>query len=229
MTILVQSSSVFTSTLTPLVGLGVISIERMYPLTLGSNIGTTATTMLAAFAAKDNRTNNIQIALCHLFFNIFGISLFYPIPFMRKLPIKGAKALGNTTAKYRWFALAYLIVVFLFAPLILLGLSFNTIAFGIFFGLFVVVLVFVAVINIMQNKCKDRLPKKLQTWDFLPLPLHSLKPYDAIFTKAYAWCSSVKYCPCNRGQHAQVHEAEPIDQDGGQGLAIKNPNSDSNV
>lgn len=39
MTILVQSSSVFTSALTPLVGLGVISIDRMYPLTLGSNIG----------------------------------------------------------------------------------------------------------------------------------------------------------------------------------------------
>ena len=39
MTILVQSSSVFTSAITPLVGLGVISIDRMYPLTLGSNIG----------------------------------------------------------------------------------------------------------------------------------------------------------------------------------------------
>lgn len=39
MTILVQSSSIFTSTLTPLAGLGVISLERVYPLTLGSNIG----------------------------------------------------------------------------------------------------------------------------------------------------------------------------------------------
>ena len=39
MTILVQSSSVFTSAITPLVGLGVISLERMFPLTLGSNIG----------------------------------------------------------------------------------------------------------------------------------------------------------------------------------------------
>ena len=39
MTILVQSSSVFTSAITPLVGMGVISLDRMYPLTLGSNIG----------------------------------------------------------------------------------------------------------------------------------------------------------------------------------------------
>lgn len=43
MTILVQSSSVFTSALTPLVGIGCLKLERMYPLTLGSNIGTTGT------------------------------------------------------------------------------------------------------------------------------------------------------------------------------------------
>ena len=36
----VQSSSIFTSTLTPLVGLGLIRLEQMFPLTLGSNIGT---------------------------------------------------------------------------------------------------------------------------------------------------------------------------------------------
>ena len=31
------------STLTPLVGLGLVSIERVFPLTLGSNIGATVT------------------------------------------------------------------------------------------------------------------------------------------------------------------------------------------
>ena len=38
-TFLVQSSSVFTATITPLVGSGVLTLERAYPLTLGSNIG----------------------------------------------------------------------------------------------------------------------------------------------------------------------------------------------
>ena len=38
-TFLVQSSSVFTATITPLVGAGVLTLERAYPLTLGSNIG----------------------------------------------------------------------------------------------------------------------------------------------------------------------------------------------
>ena len=39
LTVFVQSSSVFTSTLTPLAGAGLVSLERAYPLTLGSNIG----------------------------------------------------------------------------------------------------------------------------------------------------------------------------------------------
>ena len=43
LTIVIQSSSVFTSTLTPLVGLGMVTLERVFPLTLGSNIGTTVT------------------------------------------------------------------------------------------------------------------------------------------------------------------------------------------
>ena len=38
-TFLVQSSSVFTSTLTPLVGTGILKLERAYALTLGANIG----------------------------------------------------------------------------------------------------------------------------------------------------------------------------------------------
>ena len=84
-TITVQSSSVFTSTLTPMVGLGYVEIETCYPMFLGSNIGTTFTSMLAALtqSGSDNFKNTIQGALVHLFFNIIGILLFYPIPFMR--------------------------------------------------------------------------------------------------------------------------------------------------
>lgn len=39
-TILVQSSSITTSTLTPFVGMGALRLEQMLPLTLGANIGT---------------------------------------------------------------------------------------------------------------------------------------------------------------------------------------------
>ena len=123
MTMLVQSSSIFTSALTPLVGIGVVTIERTYPLTLGANIGTTVTSILAALAATSKFRESLQIALCHLFFNISGIAIWYPLPLMRNVPIKVAKYLGNTTAKYRWFAFMYLIIVFFVFPAIVLGLS----------------------------------------------------------------------------------------------------------
>jgi sodium-dependent phosphate cotransporter len=47
----------------------------MYPFTLGSNIGTTITGILAALTATTPQElrNSLQIALCHTFFNIFGM------------------------------------------------------------------------------------------------------------------------------------------------------------
>nr|XP_006825498.1 PREDICTED: sodium-dependent phosphate transport protein 2B-like [Saccoglossus kowalevskii] len=124
-TMLLQSSSVFTSMLTPLVGMRVITLARMYPLTLGANIGTTFTSLLAAFASSDSQDfeEGVQISLCHLFFNLTAIAIFYPIPFMRRPPIGGAKFLGNTTAVYRWFSIAYLLVVFFIFPFTVLLIS----------------------------------------------------------------------------------------------------------
>ncbi|CAC5385630.1 SLC34A [Mytilus coruscus] len=102
MTILVQNSSVFTSTLTSLIGVGVVSIDRMFPLTLGTNIGTCITGILAALASPAKAIPYaLQIALCHLFLNISGTLLFYPLPITRKAPINLAKKLRNITAKYR--------------------------------------------------------------------------------------------------------------------------------
>ena len=73
LTFLVQSSSVFTSTITPLVGVGFVTVERVYPLTLGSNLGTTTTALIAALAAEPERFKaTMQVSLCHLFFNLTG-------------------------------------------------------------------------------------------------------------------------------------------------------------
>ena len=120
-TILVQSSSITTSTLTPLVGMGVIQLEQMYPLTLGANIGTTFTAIMAALVS--DKIDAMQTALAHLFFNISGIIIWYPIPFMRRIPINLARKLGKATRIWRGFPIVYIIVMFLLVPLILLGLS----------------------------------------------------------------------------------------------------------
>uniref|UniRef100_A0A9J8AMM7 Sodium-dependent phosphate transport protein 2B n=1 Tax=Cyprinus carpio carpio TaxID=630221 RepID=A0A9J8AMM7_CYPCA len=197
MTFIVQSSSVFTSAITPLVGIGVISLERAYPLTLGSNIGTTTTAILAALASPgETLANSLQISLCHFFFNISGILLWYPIPFTR-IPIRLAKALGNRTAKYRWFAALYLILIFLLFPLLVLGLSIAGWQVLVGVGVPVVVLaIFVVVVNIMQKRCPRFLPSFLRSWDFLPKPLHSLKPWDKVVTAGMSFCRTRCCCCC---------------------------------
>jgi len=120
-TILVQSSSITTSALTPFVGMGAIRIEQMFPLTLGANIGTTVTGLLASLVSDG--VNALQVALAHLFFNITGILIWYPLPFTRKIPLNMARALGKTTRIWKGFPIVYILVIFLLLPLLLFGLS----------------------------------------------------------------------------------------------------------
>ncbi|XP_069058250.1 sodium-dependent phosphate transport protein 2B-like isoform X2 [Pleurodeles waltl] len=197
MTFIVQSSSVFTSAITPLVGIGVISIERAYPLTLGSNIGTTTTAILAALASpSETLVNSLQIALCHFFFNISGILLWYPIPITR-IPIRLAKGLGEKTANYRWFAVVYLILCFLILPLTIFGLSVAGWQVLVGVGVpIVAVIIAVIIINIIQKKWPRVLPKFLKTWDFLPKWMHSLQPWDRIFSGMKIFCGSYVCCCC---------------------------------
>jgi sodium-dependent phosphate cotransporter len=120
-TVLVQSSSITTSVLTPIVGLGVIQLEQMLPLTLGANIGTTVTGLLASLVS--GKVDALQVALCHLFFNLTGILIWYPLPFMRKVPLEGARALGKWTRRSKSIPPIYVITVFFVIPLLLLLLS----------------------------------------------------------------------------------------------------------
>uniref|UniRef100_A0A2K5D6S4 Solute carrier family 34 member 3 n=1 Tax=Aotus nancymaae TaxID=37293 RepID=A0A2K5D6S4_AOTNA len=123
LTFALQSSSVFTAAIVPLMGVGVISLDRAYPLLLGSNIGTTTTALLAALASPADRIlSALQVALIHFFFNLAGILLWYLVPPLR-LPILLARHFGAVTARYRWVAGAYLLLGFLLLPLAVFGLS----------------------------------------------------------------------------------------------------------
>lgn len=198
LTMLVQSSSIFTSALTPLVGIGIVTIERIFPLTLGANIGTTGTAILASLASSSNFQAALQISLCHLLFNLTGIAIWYPIPFMRNVPIKCAKKLGDTTANYRWFAMVYLVICFFILPAVIFGLSLA----GTYILISVLVpiatlLVLVLIINLLQNKMPSILPTLLRTWKWLPECLCSLEPYDKVFVKIMEFsksCCGKKQC-----------------------------------
>uniref|UniRef100_A0A8C0LZP5 Sodium-dependent phosphate transport protein 2B n=1 Tax=Canis lupus familiaris TaxID=9615 RepID=A0A8C0LZP5_CANLF len=198
MTFIVQSSSVFTSAMTPLIGIGVITIERAYPLTLGSNIGTTTTAILAALASPGNTLrSSLQIALCHFFFNISGILLWYPIPFTR-LPIRLAKGLGMLSAEYRWFAVFYLVFVFFLTPMAVFGLSLA--GWPVLVGVgapVVAVALLLGLLGVLQSRCPRILPRKLRDWGFLPLWLRSLKPWDDLIS-LLAGCCQNRCCLCCR-------------------------------
>nr|XP_046266419.1 sodium-dependent phosphate transport protein 2A-like [Scatophagus argus] len=206
MTFLVQSSSVFTSAITPLIGIGVISIERAYPLTLGSNLGTTTTATLAALASPgDKLAAATQVALCHFFFNLFGILLWYPIPATR-LPIRMACGLGKCTARYRWFAVLYLLVCFLLFPSLVFALSMA--GWKVMAGIGVPVIILIisgATVNILQVRRPDCLPLQLQNWDFLPVWMTSLQPLDDLITRVTLLCRQGRGCKSRRnGQETSL-------------------------
>lgn len=141
-TILVQSSSVTTSALTPLCGLGVLPLVKMLPLTLGANIGTTCTALIASLVSL--KFGAVQIALVHLLFNISGILIWFPAPPMRRVPIQAAALLGLYASVYRFAPAIYLLVAFVAAPGIGLAISatFNaSIGGGVVLLLFVIALI----------------------------------------------------------------------------------------
>ncbi|MGB5804212.1 MAG: Na/Pi symporter, partial [Vibrio anguillarum] len=79
-TVLVQSSSTTTSLMVPLVGTGVLKVRDVYPFTLGANIGTCITALLAATAVSGEfAVFALQIALVHLTFNVLATVLIYGV------------------------------------------------------------------------------------------------------------------------------------------------------
>uniref|UniRef100_A0A7E4W6R3 Sodium-dependent phosphate transport protein 2B n=1 Tax=Panagrellus redivivus TaxID=6233 RepID=A0A7E4W6R3_PANRE len=192
----IQSSSVFRSALTPLVGVGVVTLDRLYPLIVGSNVGTTFTGVLAALSSDSTKlTETLQMALSQTFYNFFGLLLFYPIPFLRRIPMNLAMKLGDTTAKYRWFALVYILVVFILLPAFLLAISFLPLPAMIsILGVVIIFCIFVVVVNVLQRKCAKCLPEVLKTWNFLPIWMHSLQPYDHFMTRHLSKLACCRKC-----------------------------------
>lgn len=116
-TILVQSSSTTTSLVVPLAGSGVLSTRQVFPFTMGANIGTCVTALLAAMAVTGPYSGfALQIALVHLCYNLFAVMVFSLVPWLRDLPIRSAEWLGNKTELNRAWAFGYIGAVFFMMP-----------------------------------------------------------------------------------------------------------------
>ncbi len=115
-TIAVQSSSITTSILIPLCASGILLVRNAYPITLGANIGTTITALLAALGA--GAIDGLTIAVTHTLFNLAGIVLLYPWSRVRYLPVALAERLADVAMTRKPLALAYLVGVFLILPIV---------------------------------------------------------------------------------------------------------------
>ena len=115
-TIAVQSSSITTSILIPLVASGILVVRNAYPITLGANIGTTVTALLAALAA--GATDGLTIAVTHTLFNVVGIVLIYSIPRVRYVPVDLADRLAGFAIERKSLAVAYTLGVFILVPIV---------------------------------------------------------------------------------------------------------------
>ena len=118
LTSIVQSSSVTTSLVVPLVGAGILDIERIFPYTLGANLGTTITALMASLMTGSIVA--VQTAFAHLSFNICGIVLWYPL---KIVPIRLAKGFGEFVKDHRYISIVYMLVIFFIIPLILIFLT----------------------------------------------------------------------------------------------------------
>lgn len=115
-TIAVQSSSITTSILIPLAGAGVIQLRNAYPVTLGANVGTTITALLAALAGSSPEA--LTVGLAHTTFNVLGILLLYVIPIARDVPVLAAERMADIAVKRRSLAIVYVLIFFVVVPLI---------------------------------------------------------------------------------------------------------------
>ncbi|UYM17804.1 Na/Pi symporter [Endozoicomonas euniceicola] len=117
MTVMVQSSTTTTCLMVPMVGSGLFSVRQMYPVTLGANIGTTITAILAATAiSADAAMPAMTIAMVHLFFNLFAVALIYGIKPLREIPLFAAEKLAELAVKKKAYAFAYLALAFFVLP-----------------------------------------------------------------------------------------------------------------
>ncbi len=116
LTAIVQSSSVTTSMVVPLAGAGILTLRRIYPYTLGANVGTTITALLASLAVTNNFEAAVAVALSHLLFNICGICVITPWRPLRELPLRLASMLAAQAVRRRWVPVVYVLVLFFAIP-----------------------------------------------------------------------------------------------------------------
>lgn len=123
-TVMVQSSSTTTSLAVPLAASGKFSLWQIYPFTVGANVGTTMTAVIAAFGFSGGEaTAAMTAAAVHLFYNIFSALVIFSLPFLRPLPVRGASWIGTLGAKNKLYVVVWLVGLFVLLPAVMIGIT----------------------------------------------------------------------------------------------------------
>ena len=116
----VQSSTVTTSLVVPLVANRKVSLKKSFPFIIGANIGTTITAAIAAFYKTEAA---IALAIVHFLFNFFGALIFIPFPVIRNIPVRMATFMGQKSVQTRFIGFAYILLTFFIIPFLLIYFS----------------------------------------------------------------------------------------------------------
>lgn len=116
----IQSSSLSTSLIVPLVATGRVQIQRAFAFIIGANLGTTVTALIAALFKSEVA---ISLALAHLIFNLIGCVLFVAVPYLFRFTSYLAGQLAILTLRNRMIGLAYIIITFFILPFTLIYFS----------------------------------------------------------------------------------------------------------
>ena len=123
-TVMVQSSSITTSLLVPLGGAGLLRLEQAFPVTIGANLGTTVTALLAALAVSGpNAAAGLEIALVHLLFNVSGLLLIYPVQAIRRVPLEAARQVTRLALRSRKLTVLWVVLLFYGLPALCIAIG----------------------------------------------------------------------------------------------------------
>ena len=121
LTSVVQSSSITTSLAVPLVGAGLLTLRQIYPYTMGANLGTTLTALVASFATSADTPAQARIgvalAFSHMTFNVIGTGIWWPL---RAVPIRAAKWWAGVASRRKRYAVIHIFAFFFVMPIVVI-------------------------------------------------------------------------------------------------------------
>ncbi|HQU73865.1 MAG: Na/Pi symporter [Calditrichaeota bacterium] len=115
LTLAAQSSSITTSLIVPMAGAGLLTLHQIFPYTLGANVGTTITAILASLVTSN--PSAVTVAFAHLLFNVCGIVIWWPLS---RVPLGLTNWVTEKATVNKIYPLAYIALVFFIIPLIVI-------------------------------------------------------------------------------------------------------------